>query len=537
MTGDVDALVAELRYAEAAALADAGGDHARAAVLFAQADDLDALRSRLSLLDPPARRAVAARLDQRALARAAGLAWELAGDPARAEAAFTRARDHVAAAKLALARGDQDAAGARLRERLATAPDDDDARLSLASLLLDRGRAAEAAAVAREVAETSAARARADEITEAALAAADAGGVGAGRFADLTEIASSEVARVLRGRDRSTGRLVALKVLRRSGDAEARRRLEVEARALQTLLHPHVVPLLLLDVEAGVIATPWMSGGSLGDAISSGPLTAARVAEVGAAVAGALAAAHAAGIVHRDVTAANVLFDGAGAAYLSDFGAAHLRDAATTATAGLAGTLRTMAPEVRRGEPATPAGDVYSLGAVLLQALRGEQEDARAPSELGSGLGDAHDALLAAMTAPVATDRPTAAAARARLRGLAWPDRAAARAPRDDATPGQTSGDALAAATVTLPRDDATLEAARAVVAGCELGLSALLTVRSVDDDHVRVERATPAPIPEAHVDPAVADARAFLAARGVAATVAAAQRGAVVAPIALMPR
>src|SRR5690606_15834300 len=101
-------------------------------------------------------------------------------------------------------------------------------------------------------------------------------------------------------------------------------------------------------------------------------LPADEVALVGAEVGSALAAAHAAGIVHRDVKPANILVAADGSAKITDFGISHvLGDARLTSTGMLTGTPAYLAPEVARGEPSSPASDVFSLGATLYAAVEG----------------------------------------------------------------------------------------------------------------------------------------------------------------------
>ena len=156
----------------------------------------------------------------------------------------------------------------------------------------------------------------------------------------------------------------------------ARQRVRREAAALATLDHPGVVRLLDVvdDGDDIVLVMPFLGGGTLTDRVHAhGPMPTPLVAVLADQLLGALAAAHRAGIVHRDIKPANVLFDEVGTAYLTDFGVATMRDATSglTATEVVVGTPEFMAPEQARGERATPASDVFSLGATLRYAATG----------------------------------------------------------------------------------------------------------------------------------------------------------------------
>jgi serine/threonine-protein kinase len=120
-----------------------------------------------------------------------------------------------------------------------------------------------------------------------------------------------------------------------------------------------------------------------------------------------LEAAHAHGIVHRDVKPANILFDGAGSAKLCDFGAAHLLDFGQTQTGGLIGTLAYLSPEQITGGPIGAAADIYGLGATLFEALTGQPpflgpdlpaqhlgETCPSAAQRRPGLSAAHDQVL-----------------------------------------------------------------------------------------------------------------------------------------------
>lgn len=176
------------------------------------------------------------------------------------------------------------------------------------------------------------------------------------------------------------GRRLARKRLALYGSTEqldtARRRLRREAEVLRRLAHPGIVALLGVedDGESVVLTMPWMAGGSLHDRVAlNGPMRAAEVEDLAAALLPALAAAHHAGVVHRDISPANILFSAEGHPVLADFGIAMCRSFTWGLTgAGMTiGTPAFMAPEQARGEPLGPAVDVFSLGACLHFALTG----------------------------------------------------------------------------------------------------------------------------------------------------------------------
>jgi len=176
------------------------------------------------------------------------------------------------------------------------------------------------------------------------------------------------------------GRPVAIKRLVLHGSvhdmARARQRIHREAQALLALDHPNIVRLLevIEDGDDLILVMPYLAGGTLADQVRAhGPLTADQVRMLAPPLLSALAAAHRQGIVHRDIKPANVLFDADGRPYLADFGVASLRDATSglTATGMMVGTPEFMAPEQARGEVATSASDVFSLGATLAFAATG----------------------------------------------------------------------------------------------------------------------------------------------------------------------
>lgn len=195
----------------------------------------------------------------------------------------------------------------------------------------------------------------------------------AGRYELEAVVGVGGAATVFRARDRRLERRVALKLLheRFAGDSEAVERFRREARAAAQLSHPGIVEVLDrgTDGDREFIVFDYVEGENLKElVVRRGPLPVRRVLELGLQVARALAHAHEAGLVHRDVKPQNVLISLDGEARVTDFGIATRAQAG----GGVAGTSHYLAPEQARGEAAGARADVYSLGAVLYELLAGE---------------------------------------------------------------------------------------------------------------------------------------------------------------------
>lgn len=210
----------------------------------------------------------------------------------------------------------------------------------------------------------------------------------------------------------------------------ARQRIHREAEVLRQLDHPAIVRLhdVLDEDDDLILVMDHLAGGNLSTLVNEhGPLPAAQVREIADRLLDGLATAHRRGIVHRDIKPANILFDHDGRAHLVDFGAAIHRDATPglTVTAMVMGTPGFMAPEQARGEPATAASDIFSLGATLFFAATGHgpfgtadprvlmlraaaDQIAKPPRDLPADLRHFLEELLD----PDPTRRPTAAHAR-----------------------------------------------------------------------------------------------------------------------------
>jgi serine/threonine protein kinase len=259
----------------------------------------------------------------------------------------------------------------------------------------------------------------------------------ADRYALKELIAHGGMADVYRATDQLLRRQVAVKMLRDvPGGAADRLRFAAEAQTLARLSHPGLVTVL----DAGAsdsqpyLVMELIEGSSLADCAGR-TLDADRVTEIGRQVADALAYAHAAGVVHRDVKPGNVLLGPDGRVWLADFGIARLlADTARHTSTGLViGTASYLSPEQAQGVAVTPASDVYSLGLVLLEALTGTTaypgagvESAvarlgRAP-EIPEHLPGGWRRLLSEMTAMSPADRPSAVDVAERLRDVRTAD-------------------------------------------------------------------------------------------------------------------
>ncbi|MET8743386.1 protein kinase [Streptomyces sp. NPDC004728] len=206
------------------------------------------------------------------------------------------------------------------------------------------------------------------------------------RFELVSRLGSGGMGMVWRAHDLALHRDVALKEVRPPDPALAendpesarllRERVLREARALARLDHPGVVTVHHI-VDGGVGTYPWIvmelvPGASLAERLAEGTLSPVEAAGLGRGVLSALRAAHAAGILHRDVKPANVLLRADGSPVLTDFGIAAIRESTSlTATGSIIGSPDYMAPERIRGEEGDPSSDLWSLGMMLYVAVEG----------------------------------------------------------------------------------------------------------------------------------------------------------------------
>ncbi len=209
----------------------------------------------------------------------------------------------------------------------------------------------------------------------------------AGRYSLDREIGRGGTGVVWLGRDELLGRQVALKRigLLPGADGTDLARAEREARLSAQLNHPHVVAVfdVVIETDSHWLVMEYVEGRTLDQLVrQQGRLSPEEAARLLWQVADALVAAHAAGIVHRDVKPSNVLVDAAGKVKLTDFGIARIAtDPSLTQTGMVTGSPAYLAPEIATGTRSDEAADVWSLGATMFQLLAG-----RAPYEVGDNV-------------------------------------------------------------------------------------------------------------------------------------------------------
>jgi serine/threonine protein kinase len=195
----------------------------------------------------------------------------------------------------------------------------------------------------------------------------------------LERIGSGGFGAVYRAYQTTLGREVAVKVILPglASQPEFIRRFEQEAQLVARLEHLHIVPLYdyWRDPDGAYLVMRWLRGGSLKDALATGPYAINQAALLLDQLAAGLATAHAAGVIHRDLKPSNILLDEEGNAYLADFGIAkQLREAGaqTTVDGAVVGSPDYLSPEQARSQPVTPQTDIYSLGVTLYELLTGQ---------------------------------------------------------------------------------------------------------------------------------------------------------------------
>jgi serine/threonine-protein kinase len=325
----------------------------------------------------------------------------------------------------------------------------------------------------------------------------------AGRYEVVRPLGHGAMATVDLAHDVELDRPVALKRLAEnlSRDEDLRRRFVREARLAARLAHPNVVRVFDVGEDDGrpFIAMEYVDGETLAELVGRrGALSPAETAALGVQACAGLAAAHAAGLVHRDVKPQNLLLSTDGVLKLGDFGIAVGHEGTRLTLAGtVLGTAGYLAPEQARGEQVTAAADIYALGAVLYELLTGEpSRTVGSLTELGAQDGfelpdvaarvpDAPPELAEAVTACLSArpeDRPPSAAALARLLAPAASEGETLPLPAD---PSRRATEILAAPSVRPARRRATrrrLAAGVALVAAAVAGLVLALALTSGGD-------------------------------------------------------
>ncbi|MBI3979662.1 MAG: serine/threonine protein kinase, partial [Chloroflexi bacterium] len=210
------------------------------------------------------------------------------------------------------------------------------------------------------------------------------------RYRIVGSLGEGGMARVFRAEDTLLGRTVAMKVLREqfAGDTPFLDGFRQEAQAAAQLSHPNIVAVYDVSEVDGrpCLIMECVDGGNLKELLQDGPLPIARAVDVGIQIGEAVAAAHAKGIIHRDIKPQNVLVQAVGddtarllpspeaiRVKITDFGIARALGASvrSAGTGEIIGTIHYLSPEQIQGKPAGPASDVYAIGVVTYEMLTG----------------------------------------------------------------------------------------------------------------------------------------------------------------------
>ncbi|MFD9703718.1 serine/threonine-protein kinase [Lentzea sp. NPDC059081] len=260
------------------------------------------------------------------------------------------------------------------------------------------------------------------------------------RYVLLDQLGAGAMGVVWRARDELLHRDVAVKQLllnevQPNEFHEAVQRAMREGRIAARLQHPNAIAVYDVVVEDGkpCLVMEYLPSRNLSSILSDrGTLPVMEAARIGALAAGALAAAHEKGIVHRDIKPGNVLIGREGAVKITDFGISRaLGDVAVTKTGMLAGTPAYLAPELARGAEPAPPSDVFSLGATIYAMTEGEPPFGKSTNDLGLlykvARGETRPpmrsgpltGLLTRLLANEPSQRPTSAQAAAELKAIA----------------------------------------------------------------------------------------------------------------------
>jgi serine/threonine protein kinase len=203
----------------------------------------------------------------------------------------------------------------------------------------------------------------------------------------LEKLGEGGMGLVFKARDETLGRLVAIKVLPGARlDPSSRSRFFLEARTASALNHPNIITIHEIASCEGteMIVMEYVEGHTLGALLRSGPLPLADVFQYAVQIADALAKAHAAGIIHRDIKPGNVMVTGDGLVKVVDFGLAKVQPGTVhagstaptlelTGARVVLGTVAYMSPEQATGDPLDARSDIFSFGVLLFEMIGGRR--------------------------------------------------------------------------------------------------------------------------------------------------------------------